>query len=466
MTTRRLNSSLLWIILPCLIAILAGLLYPIIHIEIGIILTVIFTALLIFVFLKNKFDILLLISLWSFFFAQFRLPIFEIGRFASLFMIAVLSAYLAKDWTRRKNKVILGLSLVAVYTLATSLFSSQPLVVTQKSLSLFLLISFVYFVPCAINQFHPTQQVLDYILQFFLITAYIFVISNAIFFLLNPTSSNSYFSRTALLDGRFRGWFINPNDLATFLGIFFVPLLWFRLRKLRPSIDRLGLILVFLLSAVELWGTQSRAGILACFIALYLMEIGAKKWGGRFQLSSFLALCLLVIYFMNPEGNIIKQFIYRNEIELAGSGRLDYWRAAMIRFQQDPIIGSGLGVSNMKSLPYSEGFVYSSRGFTLQKDNSYITMLEELGIVGFSLICIFLVSPLVRTGVNKFQIVSQNGLNTNLVSISILAAGLFNAIFESWLLAVGNLACILFWLLASIWLDSTNITIESLSKHV
>ena len=178
------------------------------------------------------------------------------------------------------------------------------------------------------------------------------------------------------MDGRYRGWFVNPNDLATLYAVFFIPILWFEAGKRKMGPVKLGLLLVFLLAAVELLATQSRAGILTGLVSLLVLIMGNQKWPARILVVTMLLLIVVTVYFENPEKNIIRQFIYRNEVRLEGSGRLAYWAAAWNRFLVKPVFGAGLGVSN--SGVDTAGLVFSSRGYTIQKDNSYLAALEEI----------------------------------------------------------------------------------------
>ena len=449
-------NNIEWVFLSIFLSFLIGIAFSIINFK--IVLLVIFVSfILIVLFIKRLFfDFLLLSSICIFIFAQFELPYIDLGRFASIFFMACLSAYVIKNKKIPKNKILVGLSYIAGYSLMTSFFSYYPTVAMSKSITLFLLVGFLLFVPPAIKIIHPQIETKEYMQRLFMMIAIVFTISNAIYYLLFPSSSNGYYTGTAFLNGRFRGWFVNPNDLATLLGVFFVPILWSKFRNETIRFNKLILFILSIITIIELLGTQSRAGILSGFISLLILELGIKNWKTRIPFIAILIFLAVGVYLVNPEDNIFRQFIYRNEIELAGSGRLDYWKSAIIRFFQAPIFGSGLGVSITYPKINLEGLVFNSQGFTLQKDNSYITALEELGVVGCLILGITLLLPLCRAFWKELIKTKKTFIETNLISASIVVAGLFNAIFESWLLSVGNIACISFWIFAFILMEDNS----------
>jgi O-antigen ligase len=282
----------------------------------------------------------------------------------------------------------------------------------------------------------------------YLLLAVIIVVSSAVYYCVNPGSSNEYFSGTALMNDRFRGWFVNPNDLATLYGVFFLPILGFEIMRQRSGLVRLALLVVLVLAAIQLLATQSRAGIAAGLIALVVLYTGDLQWRSRILVLAVMVLLMTTIYFQNPQDNLVRDFAYRNEATLEGSGRLAYWASAWGRFLQRPILGAGMGVSDTGARVAV--LAYSSEGYTLQKDNSYIAALEENGLVGCAILVTVLLLPLIRSCWKWFRASDRQQRRARLVFVAIVAAGLFNALFESWLLAVGNLFCLSFWTFAAL----------------
>jgi O-antigen ligase len=389
-----------------------------------------------------RYDFLLWACPLIFLFAQFQIAAFDSTRWFILLLLGLLSANLIPKQKLAGNPVALGLGLLAFYSTVTSSLSYYPTVSLLKSISLFLLAGFLFFVPPAIQLLHPRIGAKEYMLRMYLHFAIIIVISNAIFFLIMPSSS--------FLGGRFRGWFVNPNGIGAVYGIFFLPILGFEVGKHKIGFAKLGLLLTLLLAAVELFASQSRAGILAGVASLFILILGQKKWASRITIMVMLGLIVLAIYVGNPENDLIRRFVYRNEVELEGSDRLPIWNETWNRFLAKPSFGSGLGVANTGS--EVEGLVFNSVGYTIEKTNSYLGALEELGIVGVTGLIVTLLVPILRACWKGLNAVNLPKDKSNVILIAIVVAGLVNAGFEAWLLSVGSFPCFSFWIFTSLLL--------------
>jgi O-antigen ligase len=380
-----------------------------------------------------------------------HMQVFAIGRFVYLLLLGLLSASLVLKQGLAKNPVAFGLGLVGIYSIATSFFSYYPIISSLKGISLLLLGGFLFFVPPAIERLHPGVSSKEYILRMFLYFAVIIVISNGIYYFVNPSTSNDYFSGTSFMNERFRGYFINPNDLAALYGIFFLPILWHEMRKQKTRLARLLLLLIFILTAIELFATGSRAGILAGIVALCILIFGQMRWLSRAMIISIIGVILFGAYVENPENNFARKFIYRNEVTLEGSGRLPVWIETWNKFLDKPVFGCGLGVTGTHSR--GKSLTFSSEGYTIEKGNSYLGALEELGLVGVAILLWTLFFPILRVCWKGFNEVKLPSDRSNIVLIAIVIAGLVNATFEAWLLSVGNFLTFSFWIFASLLVD-------------
>ena len=175
--------------------------------------------------------------------------------------------------------------------------------------------------------------------------------------------------------------------------------------------------------------------------------IGRKKTGSRILLLVTVLFLLLQIYVANPGNNVLRRLAYRNEVVLAGSGRIQYWLAAWERFLDKPILGAGFGISNNGA--DDGGLVFNTQGYKIQIDNSYIALLEEIGILGCVIMLPAIVMPLFKKSWLVMKMASSSLDETNLIFVAIIAAGFFNAIFEGWLLSVGNICGFSFWVFAT-----------------
>lgn len=401
--------------------------------------------LILFVLVSNKlYDLLLYACPLIFLFAQFQMAAFDLTRWFILLLLGLLSAYLIQKQKLARNPVALGLSLLACYSIVTSSLSYYPTVSLLKGISLLLLAGFLFFVAPAIQRLHPRMGAKEYMLRMYLHFATIIVISNAIFFLIMPSSS--------FLGGRFRGWFVNPNGIGAVYGIFFLPILGFEVGKHRMGFAKLRLLFIFLLAAIELLASQSRAGILAGVASLFVLVVGQKKWSWRVIITGMLGLIILAIYFDNPADNLIRRFVFRNEVTLQGSGRLPVWTETWNRILAKPLFGSGLGVANTGS--DMGGLASNSQGYTIEKGNSFLGAIEELGIVGVTVLIATLLVPILRACWKGLNVVNLPTGKSNLVLIAIIVAGLANAGFEAWLLSAGGFLGFSFWIFASLLLNA------------
>jgi hypothetical protein len=348
------------------------------------------------------------------------------------------------------NSVALGLGLIALYSMVTSIASYYPTVSLLKSISLLLLAGFLLFMPPVIQRFYPHIGIKKYILRMFLYLAIAIVLSNGIYYLIRPFSTIGFHSSGSLLGGRFRGWFVTPNGIGALYGIFFLPILGFEVGKHRTGVAKIGLIFVFLLATIQLLVSQSRAGILAGITSLLVLILGPKKWASRIMILGMLGLLIFSIYLFSPHDNLILRFIYRNELELIGSGRLPVWIATWKRFLARPLFGSGLGVADTGSVV--DRLVFATGGYSIEKGNSYLAALEELGLVGVTVLITTILVPVLRACWRELNLkqVSSSQDKSNLVIVAIVTAGLVNATFEAWLLSAGGILGFSYWIIASL----------------
>jgi len=377
--------------------------------------------------------------------AQFQGAVFLIMRWAALFMLLLASAYVVRRRRLVANPAAAGLGMLGLYCALTSSLSYYPTVSLLKSFSLLLLAGVALCVAPAVRRLHPDLGAQKYVRRVYLWLALAVVLSNAVFSVAMPSLS--------LYNGRFRGWFVNPNGIGALYGVFFLPLLESEALKCRRAGLKLGLVFVLLLTVLELAASQSRAGILSGVIATLVLLLGGRRWQTRILLIAMLVAALLTIYLTVPQGNPISQFLYRGEADLTGSGRLLTWKDMWARFLARPLLGAGLGVSDTGT--QADGITFASAGYTIEKNNSLLAALEELGMLGFSILVLALIVPIGRACWRGWSQASSRGDRSHLVLIAIVVAGLFNTMFEAWLLSPGSLFCFSFWIFVALLLSES-----------
>jgi O-antigen ligase len=237
---------------------------------------------------------------------------------------------------------------------------------------------------------------------------------------------------------------MNPNGVGALYGMFFIPVLAFEFISSKPGLTKFAILIVLILALIECIASQSRAGLLAGFTSLFILVLLRKKFQARVIIILSVVLISGGIIGSNPSNNLFRRFIYRNEQTLLGSGRLPVWIDTWGRFLEHPILGSGLGVSNTGLAPVDVAF--TTAGYTIEKGNSYLGMLEELGIVGSLIFIGALIIPLFIYSWTYINSSDPIDTGTTQVLISIMVAGLVNAMFEAWILSAGSVLCYTYWL--------------------
>jgi O-antigen ligase len=406
-------------------------------------------------FVKNKlFDAILWICPYIFLLAQLQVSVLDLSRWVILFLLAFISVLFSLKQPARLNPISVGLDLLAVYSIVTSLLSYYPIISLSKGFSILMLAVFLNFLFPCLQALYPRLDAKDYLNKMFLVFSIVIVISNAVYFLLQPGAS--------FMGGRFKGWFINPNGIGAMYGIFFLPMIANTFTEKLKGWRRIGIIGIFLLAMTELLASQSRAGILSGIISMFVLILAKRRWPVRIILSGVLVWVIAGVFIIDPTDNPIRAFIYRNEITLQGSNRLDIWRQTWKQFLVNPVLGTGLGVENTGLT--SANLVFTTQGYSTEKTNSYLGLLEELGAVGGGLLLIFLIIPLFRKCWQGLNSIDRKQEQREIILIAIIAGGAANAMFEAWLLSVGSIIALMFWVSAAMLFFSNRASQEKISE--
>ncbi len=401
----------------------------------------------------RAYDVLLTAgpSIWLM--SQFPVAVFGLARWLYLPLVAFLSAHVIRRKRLGRNPVAVGMGLLALYTMVTSFLSYYPTVSFLKSISLLLLAGFLLVVPPTLQLLYPDTKPKEHILRIYLYFAVAIVLSNCFWYFLRPGSSlasDGLFSGEAFLGDRFRGWFLNPNSVGLIYGVFFLPILWFEAGKHRMGPTKIGVILILLVAVVQLLASQSRAGTAAGIVSLFALVFGHRKWPSRVAIVVIMGLAVLVMFIGNPDDNLIIRFVTRGEAVIPGSGRFEVWTNTWNRLLDRPFLGTGLGVADTDAT--AGGLVFSTGTYTIEKGNSYLGALEELGLIGSAIMLTALLAPILKACWREITTESPLADSSMLLLTAIVLAGLVNAGFEAWLLSVGSFPTLSFWFFASLLL--------------
>jgi len=135
------------------------------------------------------------------------------------------------------------------------------------------------------------------------------------------------------------------------------------------------------------------------------------------------------------------------ELSLLNS-RLVPWQTTVNKIRENPWFGIGLGTPEETV----EGTF--ATGSYREHGNSYLTILEGLGLVGvlpFALLLIVLVHRIWATCLWMRRM--GNPAHCAVPLVGVIVGGLVHAGFEDWLLSAGSYLCVVFWIIAFWALD-------------
>jgi O-antigen ligase len=258
----------------------------------------------------------------------------------------------------------------------------------------------------------------------------------------------TYFSAVCYAAG-FEVWG-NSNSLGLIMGCLCWPvLLW---RFILPA-NRQGSPRRFIplfLCGVLLVQSLSRASMLAAFLTSIFLLVGAKRYRTLLMGASLFAAILLNLFLVTPERfqSASDTLLYKKgERGNLMDSRQKPWQRSLATFREHPWLGLGFGAADNST---EQRITYVTLGHqTRERGSSYLTMLETTGVVGTSFFVLLLLALLQQVW-RIFSWLRRTGKanQPSVVAAAIILAGLMNAAFEDWLLAVGYYMSVIFWVLA------------------
>ena len=249
--------------------------------------------------------------------------------------------------------------------------------------------------------------------------------------------------------GHFAGPFGNPNSLGAFIPLAAPVLLLKLLRSLdKGPLIRVGNVLLTLAYFIFLVMSRSRAGLSATFLACaWWLYFAHRRAFGLFLGGTLLTALIYGLYFPEYTQNLGRVYVYKGSAYVLKT-REELFRASWEAASESPLVGVGFGVSK----GYSEDweFAFASGAAGREKANSYIALVEEVGLIGAG----FLLLPLAWVLVNAthrlmdFRRRHQMGEEfwVMLTLSACLVGGVVDVSVEAWLTSVGFFSAILFWL--------------------
>jgi O-antigen ligase len=259
----------------------------------------------------------------------------------------------------------------------------------------------------------------------------------------------------------------NPNSLGAVMGVVVVPVLLWGLLITEPGPTRIRLRLELAVATLLLMSSFARAGIGAALFSSCLLCVCLRRYRLLIKgvvAASLLATCVVVFLPRLSNGpsigrseSIGSAFLYKghNSGGVFGS-RQSVWQETWSAIQQNPWFGTGFGTSltsgDLTRMNYASNHIDS--WVVREHGNSYLAIAEWTGLLG--VLPFYLLVALTAIGAGSvFKSLRRTGnaFSTAVPAAAIIAAGLFHAVFEDWMFAVGYYLCVFFWAIAFIMMD-------------
>lgn len=251
--------------------------------------------------------------------------------------------------------------------------------------------------------------------------------------------------------------FGNPNSLGAVMGVVVVPILLWGVLSATDRHARFRRGIALCLASYLLYISVSRAGILACAVAVTVMCVALHRQllliKGAVVLISLAAIVAVV-----PGGKLdalvsafTEDVIYKGKPEMGILGsRKSPWQETIDvikRDRQTLLFGVGFGTSSAEQQGATGGLVFRTSGGTVREHgNSYLALLEYVGLLGIVpfLVLLLMVLRQIYRGCSRMWRTRDPG-HYVVPLVLICIAGLVHAFFEDWLFAVGFYLTIFFW---------------------
>ena len=180
-------------------------------------------------------------------------------------------------------------------------------------------------------------------------------------------------------DLRYTAAGFNPNDAALTLALA-IPMTCFLIGRMRALWTKLLLLAYAIAAPVAIALSGSRTGVLACCAAFVVSALGLRRvrWSWRLMLGVALGICVWCLVAFVPETSWTRISTISAQVDSGDlNQRTAIWAAGLKEFATHPVLGVGEGAYlQVSDRQLGEGFV---------AHNTFVSVLVELGIVGFLL---------------------------------------------------------------------------------
>jgi O-antigen ligase len=242
----------------------------------------------------------------------------------------------------------------------------------------------------------------------------------------------------------------NPNSLGLIMGCICWPVLLWRLILPAPRQGSpRNFVALFVCGALLIF-SLSRASMVAALLTSVFLLVGARRYRTLLMGVSLFAAILLNVFLVAPQRfkDASKTVMYKkSERGNFLDSRQEPWQRSLATFRQHPWLGVGFGAAD-NSADWRLNYVTIGQQ-SRERGSSYLTIVETTGLIG-AFPCALLILGLMREVWRVFTRLRRTGQVNHpaVVAAPIILAGLVNAAFEDWMVAVGYYMCVIFWVLS------------------
>lgn len=202
------------------------------------------------------------------------------------------------------------------------------------------------------------------------------------------SSSETYYGETrrTLSIG---GSNVDNNNLATMMCLQVVAgfFLFLRTPKKGSKIIYLFLSALIIIAIFYTGSRGSLVGLALSFVILFLVSRTHHKII-KLVVASMIIIAIFYLLVLVLPSSVTQRFSIESVLETGGSGRFEIWADAFILFKEAPLLNKLFGFG-WSSFPY---IMKSSFHWFVAAHNDYIEVLVELGVLGFALYVVMLLT--------------------------------------------------------------------------
>jgi hypothetical protein len=251
--------------------------------------------------------------------------------------------------------------------------------------------------------------------------------------------------------------FGNPNSLGAVMGVVVVPILLWGVLSTTDRHVRFRRIIALCLASYLLYISVSRAGILACAVAVTVMCLALRRQILLMKGAAGLMFLVAVVAVVQPGrfdalvSSFTEDFIYKGKPQMGILGsRQSPWQETFDVIKQDRNylfgVGFGTGAAEQEGAT-GGGLMFRTYGGSVREHgNSYLALLEYVGLLGIVpfLVLLILVLRQIYRGCSQMWR-TRDPRHYVVPLVLVCTAGLVHAFFEDWLFAVGFYLTVFFW---------------------